>query len=46
VLTKEAAMGKGRDPLDRLIGEMGRAASTGWAPTARLIALLAVQPQQ
>jgi hypothetical protein len=35
-------MENGRDPLDRLIGEMGRAARTGWAPTARLIALLAV----
>jgi hypothetical protein len=30
------------DPLGRLVTEMGRAARAGWAPTARLIALLAV----
>ena len=29
-------------PLGRLVAEIGRAAIAGWAPTARLIALLAV----
>jgi hypothetical protein len=31
-----------QDPLWRLIMEIGRAARAGWAPTARMIALLAV----
>jgi hypothetical protein len=35
-------MDKRRDPLGRLITEIGRAAETGWARTARLGALLAV----
>jgi hypothetical protein len=30
------------DPLGRLIAEIGQAARAGWAPTARLIVLLAV----
>ena len=42
LLIKEAAVEDGGDPLGRLITEIGRAARTGWAPTARLIALLAV----
>jgi hypothetical protein len=42
LLIKEAAVDKGEDPLGRLITEIGRAARAGWAPTARLIALLAV----
>jgi hypothetical protein len=40
-LIKEAAVGEG-DPLGRLITEIGQAARAGWAPTARLIILLAV----
>lgn len=35
-------MEQGGDPLGRLISEIGRTARAGWAPTARLIALLAV----
>ena len=35
-------MADGKDPLGRLIMEFGRAARAGWAPTARLITLLAV----
>ena len=35
-------MNEGGDPLGRLITEIGRAARDGWAPTARLIVLLAV----
>lgn len=31
-----------QDPLCRLIMEIARAARAGWAPTARMIALLAV----
>jgi hypothetical protein len=31
-----------QDPLSRLIMEIGRAARAGWAPTARMIALLGV----
>jgi hypothetical protein len=42
LLIKEAAVDEGEDPLGRLITEIGRAARAGWAPTARLIALLAV----
>jgi hypothetical protein len=42
LLIKEAAVEKGGDPLGRLISEIGQAARAGWAPTARLIALLAV----
>lgn len=42
VALKEAAVDAGEDPLGRLITEIGRAARAGWAPTARLIALLAV----
>jgi hypothetical protein len=42
VLIKEAAVEEGEDPLARLIAEIGRAARAGWAPTARLITLLAV----
>lgn len=34
-------MEKGGGPLGRLITEIGRAARAGWAPTARLITLLA-----
>jgi hypothetical protein len=41
-LIKEAAVDEGEDPLGRLINEIGRTARAGWAPTARLIALLAV----
>ncbi len=33
---------EGGDPLGRLVTEIGRAARAGWAPTARLIALLMV----
>jgi len=45
---KEAAVdqdevrNEGGDPLGRLVTEIGRAARSGWAQTARLIALLAV----
>ena len=35
-------MGEAGDPLGRLITEIGRAARAGWAPTARLMVLLAV----
>ncbi|MBV9382047.1 MAG: hypothetical protein JOY82_07715 [Streptosporangiaceae bacterium] len=42
LLIKEASVEEGGDPLGRLITEIGRAARAGWAPTARLIALLAV----
>ncbi len=35
-------MNEGGDPLGRLISEIGRAARAGWAPTARLMVLLAV----
>ncbi len=42
LLIKEAAVDQGEDPLGRLITEIGRAARAGWAPTARLIALLTV----
>jgi hypothetical protein len=31
-----------RDPIARLVYEIGRAAQAGWAQTARMIALLAV----
>ena len=34
--------GEGGGPLGRLVTEIGRAARAGWAPTARLIVLLAV----
>ena len=34
--------GEGGGPLGRLVTEIGRAAQTGWAQTARMIALLAV----
>ncbi len=33
---------EGGDPLGRLVTEIGRAARAGWAPTARMIALLVV----
>ena len=39
---QEVAVSKGGDPLAGLITEIGRAAHAGWAPTARLMALLAV----
>lgn len=42
LLIKEAAVDERGGPLGRLIIEIGRAARAGWAPTARLIALLAV----
>lgn len=35
-------MDEGEGPLGRLVTEIGRAAQTGWAQTARLIVLLAV----
>lgn len=38
----EVVLSRGDDALGRLITEMGRAARAGWAPTARLIALLVV----
>jgi hypothetical protein len=38
----ELVVNKDDDPLGRLITEIGRAARAGWAPTARLMALLAV----
>jgi hypothetical protein len=31
-----------RNPISSLVDEIGRAAQTGWAQTARMIALLAV----
>ena len=34
--------GDDRNPLNRLVYEIGQAARAGWAQTARLIALLAV----
>jgi hypothetical protein len=34
--------GEGGGPLGRLVTEIGRAARAGWAPTARMIALIAV----
>jgi hypothetical protein len=34
--------GEGGGWLGRLVTELGRAAGAGWAPTARLMALLAV----
>ena len=34
--------GEGGGPLGRLFTEIGRAARAGWAPTARMIALLTV----
>ena len=42
LLIKEAAVEEGGGPLGRLVTEIGRAAQTGWAQTARLIVLLAV----
>ena len=42
LLIKEAAVEDGGDPFGRLITEIGRAARSGWAQTARLIALLVV----
>jgi hypothetical protein len=42
LLIKEAAVEEGGSSLGRLITEIGRAARAGWAPTARLIVLLAV----
>jgi hypothetical protein len=32
----------GRNPISRLIDEIGRAAQAGWAQTARMTVLLAV----
>jgi hypothetical protein len=32
---------RGRDPITRLIDEIGRAAQAGWGQTVRMIALLA-----
>lgn len=42
LLVKEAAVEDEGDSLGRLINEIGQAARAGWAPTARLIVLLAV----
>src|SRR6266487_7151417 len=39
---REPVDGEGGGPLGRLVTEIGRAARAGWAPTARMIALLAV----
>jgi hypothetical protein len=35
-------MAEWAETFDRLVTEFGQAAEAGWAPTARLIALLAV----
>jgi hypothetical protein len=42
LLVKEAAVEEEGSSLGRLITEIGQAARAGWAPTARLIILLAV----
>ncbi len=41
-MDQDEVRNEGGDPLGRLVTEIGRAARSGWAQTARLIALLAV----